>query len=106
MSLSQKFFTEYLIAFLIRSIVKFTQHREMRRSHTDGFLRFSAIFQHHEIAEPRCLLSAEHAFPIGGPDIQGCAHGLLSAVVKVIAERRSYLTFEFNGNDKFVFVNY
>lgn len=52
MSLSQKFFTEYLIAFLIRSIVKFTQHREMRRSHTDGFLRFSAIFQHHEIAQP------------------------------------------------------
>src|SRR6202011_2658843 len=64
-----------------------------------------AVFEEEEVSEERRLVTAEPAFPVGGPDVFGVAYGFLGAVVEVVPEAGPDLGLELHSDEELAVVD-
>jgi hypothetical protein len=59
-----------------------------------------AVFEQEEVPEEWCLVVAEPAFTVRGPDVLGVPDRILGAVVEVVAEAGADLGFELDRDQE------
>ena len=91
---------EDFVAPGIGGVPELLEDLEMGFFDADGSAGPGAVVQQEHVAEPGAHPGAEGLFAESGPEVEGAAHGLLGAVVEVVAEGWADLGLGFEGRDE------